>query len=42
MGLNIMYLPFGNHPRAWIQIEIQNVVYVLLLQFLFLKIHNEL
>jgi hypothetical protein len=36
-----MYLPFGDHPRAWIQIKIQDV-YVLLLEFLFLKIDYEL
>jgi hypothetical protein len=36
-----MYLPFGNHPRAWIQNGIQSFVYVLLLEFLFWKIDNE-
>jgi hypothetical protein len=37
-----MYLLFGDHPKALIHIEIQNVVYVLLLIFLFLKIDSEL
>jgi len=38
----MFYLAFGDHPKASIQIEIQNDVYVLLLEFLFLKIDNEL
>jgi hypothetical protein len=37
-----MYLTFGDHPKAWIQIEIQSVVYVLFLEFLFLRIASEL
>ncbi len=41
IGLKFLYLPFGNHPRAWIQSEIYNVVYVLLI-FLFIKINSEL
>jgi hypothetical protein len=36
-----LYLLFGDHPRAWIHIKIQNVIYVLLLEFLFLKIDSE-
>jgi hypothetical protein len=40
--LRILYLPFGDHPKAWIQNEFQNVIYVLLLKNLFLKIDNEL
>jgi hypothetical protein len=40
--LKFLHLPFGNHPWAWIQIETQKVAYVLLLEFLFLKIDNEL
>jgi len=35
IGLKIMYLPFSDHPRAWIYIEIQNVPYVLLVKNLF-------
>jgi hypothetical protein len=38
IGLKILYLPFGDHPKVEIYIEIQNVVYVLLLEILFLKI----
>jgi hypothetical protein len=42
IGLKNLYLPFGNHPKAKIQIEIQNVIYILLLEFLFLKFDNEI
>jgi hypothetical protein len=30
IGLKILYFTFGDHPRAQIQSEIQNVIYVLL------------
>ncbi len=36
IGLKTLYLPFGDHPKAWIQSDFQNVVYVSLLKKLFL------